>query len=155
MAISVSYSELQTSPTEGISRSGIKTATRKLICAWADRWTLMTELLSEDYENEADPNMKCTGSTSAPFPAANTGATTVATYEKAIVTATYSILTVSLEEDEGGEEKSESIEPTAEFLTVDGTDMLWGANAVVDEGDGKGFLSVELIGILPQKEQGH
>lgn len=137
MAISVSYSEMQGSPSEGVARTGMKTAIRKLECAWTDRWTLMSELLAEDYENEAGTLMKNTGNTSAPFPAANTGATTVATYEKALVTANYAILEITLEEDEEGEEKSESIEPTAEFLSVDGTELRWTNNAgdKVGEGD--------------------
>ncbi len=128
MVISVSYSEMQGSPSEGVARTGMKTATRKLECAWTDRWTLMTELLTEDYENEAGTLMKNTGNTSAPFPAANTGATTVATYEKALVTANYAILEITLEEDEEGEERSESIEPTAEFLSIDGKQLRWEAN---------------------------
>lgn len=133
MAISVSYSEIQGSPVEGQNRAGIKTATRTLECAWTDRWTLMNELLSEDYENEAGTLMKNTGNTSKPLPAANTGATTVSTYVKAIITANYSILSVSLEEDEAGDEKSESIEPTAEFLSIDGVDLRWIDNTDDDD----------------------
>ncbi len=149
MAISVSYSEMQNSPVEGVNRAGIKTATRTLECAWTDRWTLMAELLVEDYENEAGTLMKNTGNSSKPFPAANTGATTVATYEKAIVTANYSILTVTLEEDELGEEKSESIEPVAEFLTIGAGNLRWtnnGGDQVEDtEAPGKLFVGFDYV----------
>lgn len=149
MAISVTYSEMQGSPTEGLTRAGIKTATRKLECAWTDRWTLMAELLDEEYENESGTLMKNTSNTCAPIPAANTGATTVAAYEKAIITASYSILSVTLEEDEAGEEKSERIEPVAEFLTIGVTNLKWtgaaGRAVEADEAPGKLFVGFDYV----------
>jgi hypothetical protein len=123
MAVSVTYSEMHGSPTEGVDRAGAKTATRVLECAWGDRWTLMADLMNEDYENEAGTLMVCVEATCAPLPGANTGSGTIATYEKAVVTATYRIPTTEV--GEAGDEVTESIEPYAEFLTVGTRNLRW------------------------------
>lgn len=134
MAITVNYSEMQGSPKESKNRAGVNTAIRTLECNWGDRWTLMSEIQNEDYENQSGTLMVAISAASAPLLAANTGSLTIAAYQKAIVTVTYQILT--FESDPGGTNIRESIEPTAEFLSVDGTELRWTNNSGDQVGTG-------------------
>ena len=147
MAITVSYAEMQGSPSESQARSGAKIATRQLICDWGDRWTLLGQIQNDAYENESGTGMICTGATSAPVLGANSGATTISTYEKALITANYSIVT--FESDPSGVNITESIEPNAEFLTVSPKRLRWtnatGDQVVDDEAPGKLLIGFDYV----------
>ncbi len=141
MSVTVTYEEMQGSPQEQNSKTG-GTATRQLICAWGDRWTLMQEIIDEAYENLDPSSLIAINATSTPMLGANTGSGTVATYEKAIVSVEYT--TPKFEEDEGGDEKTESIEPYAEFLTVGSRNLRW------TDTNGSPLVKDETPGILMQ-----
>ena len=117
--MAVGYVEIQGSPVETWTLEGFQ-ATRTLMCDWADRKTLVGELAGLTYPLIANTGSIALQLGSVPFEAENKGAGSVAAYEKALVTVEYG--------PSEGTVYSESLEPTAEFLTEDYNRFQWGPN---------------------------
>lgn len=178
--MAVVFQEQHGSPSEGLTHDGDFTATRRLVCAWAERLVLIQELVggayAEDWANSTlytvgdlkrdilvPSSWIClVGHTSAagpttfaqdrtanptywlsvgsgaialtvgatPFKAEQKGSDDVAAYEKALITVEYGPPKGGAPpEDVEGVLMSESLEPTAEFLTEDYTQFQWGSGA--------------------------
>lgn len=134
--ISVSYTEIgdEKSPTEGANKEGPR-ATRLLECTWANRWTLLKELLGWwEYNSNTDTVVihrphdyphnqwaKCLDVNILPFGKdVPSGVDGVSAYGKARLTVVYGVP----EEDDYA---SESLEPSAEFLTFPNEKLFWDA----------------------------
>jgi hypothetical protein len=129
----VAYSELAGSPKESGDRESFQ-ATRRLLCAWADRFTLMSELLvpfpGQIYPHapglgahakscSAEPHGKEYGIGTLPY--------YMTTYSQAIVTCNYQTPRADDPEIQGDTIVSESYEPSVEFVTLDPTNFRWGS----------------------------
>jgi len=156
----VTYEELQGSPSEELTLDGW-VGTRTLKCAWDERITLIQELWKQEYPVVTIPRLICTTCTASPFPGKNTGSGDTSSYEYSIVVVKYTTPSFSGETGQGsGPQISESIEPTAEFITGSNLNLRWnGANSgklvTRDEAPGKlmiGFdyvYAIEGLQILP------
>lgn len=121
--------------TEGVA------AQVTLQCYWADRFALMADLLAGNAgQGRVWPNggfvipPKAANCASKPFPAEYITVGQACVYEFALVTVNYSHKIVDL--------ISESLEPTAEFVTVDHKQFRWtdAFGPVLLEGEAPGFL---------------
>jgi len=65
--MAVTYEELQGSPQESWDVQGGFSATRSLLCAWADRRTLIGELLYTQYPYQPRPAAYATKATIQPY----------------------------------------------------------------------------------------
>ena len=135
MAITVDYSRVPGYPQERLSREGIQVVD-KLQCAWTDRITLAKELLGfaiggilhtpHKYDAGNDPlnNLYAMDVDTEPVMGINQ---TTGEYTKAVLTVNYETPDYNI--DDTGEANStvyvtESLEPSAEFLTL-GKEGLW------------------------------
>ncbi len=124
--MAVTFEEIGSSPQETLTRESFS-AVRRLKVAWADRHTLKTELLGDDYPLISGTNAICTSASSVPILAQNKGTGSVSSFDYAIVTASYEVETIEL--NYVGERTSISIEPKAEFLTIGARNLRWTNNA--------------------------
>ena len=134
----IPYEEIQGSPSEGLNLDG-KTATRRIKVAWNLRLQLRTDLLRTTFPG-GDENLVCISINSEPFDARNLGADHIAAYDLAILTLQYE--TVVLED-------TETIEPSAEFLTTGVNNLRWESNAgdqvTTEESPGQLFVGFDYI----------
>lgn len=144
MPPTVAFEELPGSPTEQWTEEGF-TATVKLMCAWGVRNTLAREIMGQRQPYPRIPATKAYPRVAdiEPFPAKITESTvtwgtlgSLASFEKALVTIEY---------DTSGADVdliSESLEPTAEFMTLAHKKFRWGAadGDELDEGEAPGKL---------------
>jgi len=146
--MAIAYSEMHASPTEAIDSDGIRTAQRKLLCAWAERWAFMEEILTGGgvaYEHDDAADFSARHCSSIPMPGeekSETPAATKTTYEKAIVTVHYATPRIGDPSFEDEELYSEALEPSAEMMTLDHTMFRWGAanGDRLKEDEAPGFL---------------
>lgn len=115
----VACSEIHGSRTENGDSNGFK-ASVKLQCAWADRFTLIDDLISNERTWPGFSAAKAKQTAITPVPGAYTAAGQECVYTDALVTVNY-----STRDDE--ELISESIEPTAEFRRLDHRMFRWGS----------------------------
>jgi hypothetical protein len=145
--MAVTHSEYHMSPRENWGTDGFK-ATRRLECAWTDRKSLVEEILRPTQDTGLEyPNLTGTNAYAAraavePHPGAQLGTGSTASYEKALVTVEYETVN-----DQGG--IRESIEPTAEFLTLNNEGYKWKHSFLdltvnVDPQEAPGFLKTGL-----------
>lgn len=133
----VDCAEEHATVTEDMGRETGIAARVTLRCAFADRFALMADLIAN---NRVWPNGGFTipplvqGASSQPFPAQYTTVGQVCVYDYALVTVNYSHKIVDV--------FTESLEPTAEFVTVDHLKFAWGA------ADGIPLLEAEAPGFL-------
>lgn len=156
-AVTVDYVELDGSPKESIGENGFE-ATRELICPWDDRLTLAVQLSGDATAGAGavtytaaqryprNPAASVASVAIAPFGGKclpEGGDTKVAKYDYALLTTRYSI--VDFDSESGGDTEafvSESLEPTAEFITLPGGIYKWGNTSgpwLTDE-ESPGFL---------------
>lgn len=146
--ITVEYEELDGSPQEAYDSNGFH-ATRTIMCNWAERHTLAQQLKGS--QQTYGSNIMSTMPAKYPhYPRARVkeveirgdgqpeieGATKL--YEKAVLTVQYGIY--ELEEETLVEE---SIEPSAEFLTLPNKNLYWGYGenkVALAEAEAPGFL---------------
>ena len=120
----VTYEEYDGSPTEEETDTGW-TATRTLLCAYADRKTLVDEIVGA---NLAYPNLTITGLTAKtasirPHPGKQLGTGTIASYEKALVTIRYNPSDVT------GTVNDESLDPTGEMMILAKDGFQWSSDS--------------------------
>jgi len=137
--ITVSYGEQPGSPSNQANLNG-DTTTRILLCDWADRFTLMRELIGppgellEDYTpQENSPDIIALTASSSPHPGKIDGTgvgSRIAVYDKAIVTVNYGVAPYRETEDQ--QLYSESWEGIIEFITLDHRAYRWGNGATGD-----------------------
>jgi hypothetical protein len=137
--MSVSYEEMQDSPQEGWDQEGGFTATRTLMCEYDDRHTLAAELMGTLYEQRPAFLARAYNIGIKPFGAKMTAppGNSVALYEKALLVVQHKFM------DQDPEDMvSESIEPNAEFMTLDHQNFRWtNANgALLEEAEAPGRL---------------
>jgi hypothetical protein len=156
------FEELDGSPTEEWPEQGSLKATRVLKCAWTNRANLVLALkggisagtlyVPADYPHFT--NCKCTSATARPFnegPSAFGGATNVAGYNFAAVTAQYggSVAGGGGGSNSAGEPISESLEPAVEFMQLPAEGFFWGSTNGThlkdEEAPGKGFYSLNYV----------
>jgi hypothetical protein len=150
MAITIAFEELDGSPEETITDEGFA-AVRTLKCAWADRRILAVELKgsalkigsntvyigAESYPGV--PSMTVADVQIRPFHNKQTttfdeaNPTKLATYEHALLTVRYSTKSFDPSSGipgEGGDDifATERLEPTAELLNLDTTNLFWDAS---------------------------
>lgn len=137
---------MEGSPTEQWDANGFS-ATRVLRCAWSSRFTLADELLGGDsgrgalYEPKTSTGARATGIAMGPpggtmLPISGT----IAGYNNAELTVTY-----GNGPGDSADLVSESLEPTAEFLTLPPEKFLWGSGTVgtgvdLEEDEAPGML---------------
>ena len=121
----VAYNEQHGSPHEDQDTRGFS-ATRVLDCAWADRLTLVGELISTAYPAKAAAICVRIGVVPIEAEQLGIGADGVCAYERALVTAEFETPRGDGPETVETQLMSESLEPTAEFLTLDYTKFGWG-----------------------------
>lgn len=128
----ISSEDMAGSPTEQWSQSGL-IATRKLLVNWDDRFEAARTRLTwpgEQYPYHTDVLCLAHSVSMSPFPAKtmqhNTDSSRVK-YDKAIVVINYKTPSATDPQDIDGEVISESLEPTAEFMTIDPSDFRWGS----------------------------
>lgn len=114
----IPYEEMHGSPTVTQDLDGVKVV-RKLKVAWDQKSRLRIDLLRSSLLGFPE-NVKCISVTSDPFLARNIGVDHVAAYDFAIITANYETIILT---------NTESIEPTAEFLTTGVNNLRWDNNA--------------------------
>lgn len=117
------HEELTDSPSEQFHPDGFD-ATRTLVVAWADRHALVAALEFSVY-----PYLPLIGAFArrvsvVPMPAKQTAVGELVEYENAVVTVQYSI---SSSDPQTQDLVTESVEPNAEFRTLDFVDFRWGA----------------------------
>lgn len=151
MAIDVAYAELDGSPTEDWDASGGQfKASRRLKCAWADRHTLMAQLLAFPgvlYEHQPETLATARSAACVPFGGQN-GAGTMGIYADAVITVNYASPRPGDPEVVGEDDvRSESLEPNAEFLTLDYRKFKWtdGDLLAENEAPGKLLLSCDYV----------
>lgn len=133
----VDCAEEHATVTEGMELASGIVAKVVLRCAWADRFTLMADLLAN---MRVWPNggftvpPKAQSCSSAPFAGQYLTVGQACVYEHALVTVNYSHKIVDT--------FSESLEPTAEFVTVDHLQFRWTSP------DGDQLLPAEAPGFL-------
>ena len=149
MPIIIPYEELTGSPVEKWDAEAGFTATRVLQCDYDYRLLLAGLLISppgELYENAAIPVRARSVESIVPLEgkiSAGDVAGRVAHYEKAILTVRYDAQGPSGQNDLF----SESIDPTAEFLTIDPKDYKWPDGVAVsdEEAPGKLFRGLDYV----------
>lgn len=130
-------------PVERSTDKGFE-ATVQLRCPWTHRFDLLTDILQNrllyPYRTTSNARAKTGGST----PAAGKSSlldTQALSYDEAIVTIEYA---TNDEEDDGVDVYSESLEPSAEFLTLDPAKFRWGSasGTQVEPAEAPGMLIV-------------
>jgi hypothetical protein len=127
--MSIDYAEQDGSPTEEWGENGFS-AQRRLKVAWADRRALVDELIGTEYPLLDDTGAICRRISCVPFPGKNLGEGSVSAYEFALITAAWD--TVAWRASGGGPDDpmiSESIEPTAEYRTLNYEKYRWGSGS--------------------------
>lgn len=117
----VSCCEEHGTVTENISK-GAGDASVTLRCSWANRWLLVADIVGNRNVWPYAPGLRGSAASIVPFPAAAATDGQALVYEEALVTVKYT----SKEEENL---VAESIEPTAEFITLDHKRFRW-----LDEG---------------------
>jgi len=122
----VETEELAGSPQENWDENGL-TATVQLQCAWAERTTVAAETVGLNQLYPRIPTSKARAKSSAcvPFGACSQAASGAVGYEHAMVTVQY----VAKDAPEGEDLISESLEPTAEFQTLDYRGFCWSSGS--------------------------
>ena len=149
--MTIAWDEMDGSPDEGADRDGF-TATRKIMCAYADRHLLSAELLT--MPGQLYPYKSCLArATKVGIVGMGqfqwTG--TAPTYEKAVLTVQYSTPKWGHPEQRGGSGSdyiSESLEPTAEFMTTDWHGLTWGSGGpalVAEEAPGRLIRGLDYV----------
>lgn len=146
----VSFEEFQGSPSETLTAQGW-TAMRRVKVAWNDRQEFVEQVYRTDYPVLTIPRLICTSVTLAPFEGKNTGSGDTSSYEFAVASLQYT--SPSFEFPTGQidvETFTESIEPTAEFLTGTNKNLRWnGANSGKlverDETPGRLFIGLDYV----------
>lgn len=132
------YEEFERSPAETLDLEGF-TATRVLIVPWNDRFQLRADLLRTTFPGAPD-NIICTSIVTEPFQAANLGVEHVSAFEFARMTLQYETIIL---------ETTESIEPTAEFLTTGVNNLRWesptGDQVTPEESPGQLFVGFDFV----------
>lgn len=161
--ITVPFEELQSSPTGGMGADGFA-GTRLLVCDWADKFTLMSQLKGGTlsgtyYAPHGFPGFdssRVDSITFAPFDErvlADGADTTTATYAKALLTVNYRTGLTADPSNPDSPLFQESIEPFAEFLTLPAAGFKWGSttgDALKDEeAPGKLFKGLNWVYTLP------
>ncbi len=132
----INYAENHGSPqNESLAESG-RSATMILRCAWEDRWALMEEILLPfgwryphypvPPPGYGDVRPIATSCGCKPFLAKNEGEGQECAYDTALITVQFQPSRIT-EEEETYDIYAESIEPTAEFLTLDHSLFAWGS----------------------------
>lgn len=146
--MTIAHAEMAGSPTELWDYKGFK-ATRKLLVDWLDRFTAVEGFLTfpgELYPYNTSINARARSGAMQPFPAKTAEDVTGRTkYDKAIITIGYQ--TPDSNEPHQVDDVnivSESLEPTAEFMTLDVSDFRWDAvdGEPLKEGEAPGRLMV-------------
>ena len=115
---------------------GALTASVTLQCAWLDRWTVANDLVANARAYPANPYAKCRSAAIRPLASETTTNEQNLVYTDALVTASY-----STDDGTGATDAvSESIEPTAEFLTLDYRLFKWSDGTPLKEGEAPGKL---------------
>lgn len=117
------HSEMAGSPTEQFHPDGFD-ATRKLIVAWADRHALVAALEFSIYPYLPLITAFARRVSVEPFNAKQLPDDELVQYEAAVVTVQYSL---SASDPQTEDLVTESVEPNAEFRTLDYVDFRWGA----------------------------
>ena len=141
--ISVSYDEMAESPVENVGASK-QEAMRVLKCSWADRLKLSAELvgytqdfgldtihyLPHQYQYLGLYHLYATDVKIKPFTnkMINTASSEWATYEKAILTVTYSVPEYEFPVENEETYVTESLEPATEFMTLSHNNLFWDAS---------------------------
>ncbi len=120
----VETQEQDSSPQENWGEDGL-TATVQLICNWTERTTVAAQTVGirQLYPRIPLSGARAKSSSCVPFGQIEQAASGAAGYGKAIVTINYE----SKDAPEGDDLISESLEPTAEFQTLDYQDFRWGS----------------------------
>jgi hypothetical protein len=156
------HDELPGSPTEEWPEQGSFKATRVLRCDWSSRANLVLALkgglsggtlyVPRDYPHLV--GCKCVSAAAGPFSERVTafgGATSVANYEFAQVTAQYGGNGAGGGggSNSAGEPISESLEPAVEFMQLPAEGFFWGSTNGThlkdEEAPGKGFYSLNYV----------
>lgn len=126
MAVTVEHSEDQGSPVESWGGELGFSAIRTLRCSYSDRHTLAGQLLDDDFGRGAlyDPRPSTMARVLTvgikPFAAKQEGSGRIASYDTALLTVPY-----GFNQGEDADLISESLEPTAEFLTLNFKEFQW------------------------------
>ncbi len=137
----VSYSEEDGSPKVTFAVDGYK-VTRRLICAWADRYELAASLFDTSFSITSTPRrvVYCNDCQIEPMKGKNTGSGSVSSYEKAILSASYESIKNTWETN-GGDKLSETFEPATEYNKLPYEDLRWasagGDPLMYDEAPGR------------------
>jgi len=153
MAVTVTYQEMSGSPQVGLDEAGF-TATRQLLCAWTDAFTLITQLLGSVALNSSGqpvylnpeafpgiPSARVRKCAYEPYQGEQQGALnngvdlSVATYRMAKVTVQYA--TPTFDPGDPGQPSTteafitETLTPSVSFLTISPQDAFWDSSQTV------------------------
>jgi hypothetical protein len=134
--MTVSYTEIAGSPRNESATDNEFTATRELKLAWSDRGTFIGEILGTAYPTVSAA--KAVRVAFQPFGGETGASETVAAYDHALATVEYSTNAIV-------DNISESIEPSAEFITLPAENFRW------DAADGDELTDDEAPGKLIRK----
>ena len=135
------------SPNERTTDNGLE-ATVTLRCNWADRLTILDHIIGDErlYPRFPASGARALGGTSRPQGQSSADGQGLV-YPTAILTIEYGHGDEGTGETGGGDIISESLEPSAEFLTLDHTNFLWGnpdpeTGVALEAAEAPGFLIV-------------
>lgn len=150
----IPYAELAGSPTERNESSNLA-ATMRVKVDWADRYQAQSELLGSNYPHRTDVPMFCQNVNIDPLPAQalpdgvipNSQLTS---YEFAVLTLTFRSANPNDAIEINGRFITETLEPTAEFMTLPHEDFAWGSTTGTEltEREAPGRLMVGMDYIL-------
>lgn len=132
------YEELDGSPTERVTANGWDIV-RVLRCAWADRFTLIDELIgaSLTYEGNSSLGALAAEASIEPMPGRTDGTGTgdrVATYTHAQVTVSYKTPSIDFPGEDNGDLIYEELQPNVDAIPVAVRDIIFGENDKAIEG---------------------
>ena len=144
------YMELHGSPTDesvDMEKPNSYTCKAQYLCNWADRYDLGGWFLTGDNglpikfpHHTGSTNVRARRLSVKPFDAEQLGSGTIASYQYAILEVDYGI--PSFEKGAASELYSESIEPAAEFLTLDNELFAWSDGEELKENEAPGRLFI-------------
>jgi len=161
--LTVSFVEMDSSPSEGYDESGRFFVQQRLRCAFADRLTLMRQLKGGFRDNDTNEMVlpysypwlseaRVLTVESEPWPAVIGAETTtgdsLANYSHAMLTVTYNVRDVSFQDDSDDIKLVEHrVEGGGEFLTFNPENSLWWQDAddIVQAEDAPGTLRTTIV----------
>jgi len=141
----VTCTEVHGTRSEGRDRDGNGTVSVTLQCAWTDRWSLADDIVGNQLAYPDAANLFGKSASIRPLASQGAASSQSIEYTDALVTITYANLDPSEGEESGEDLLSESLEPTAEFMTLDYHDFIWSDDSSpLKEGEAPGKLILGL-----------